>query len=461
MFLITISIALFLGLAILVVGVRGARIDDHPICRKCRFDLFGLDIAYATCPECGTPVTLDELRVGNVKRSPALIGVGVVLTVPGLLGLAILVASPRALVNKLPSDPLIWLATTSGDPTSVGELATRMTNNSLARGQADRLVQDALRRQTEHRSRWNVDWGNIVDEAILRDWLSASEVEAYLRQATAIDMFLPIRANSGSSVQPKFMFVGPIATPSDAALGSVSVRYRFDIQSATIDGRPWPLESHSLQDFWPGNRMRVIDANNSWEDTPDMDSPATWSSLAPLNAPPGTHQIVLTIAVSALHANDPQRRWFNWTQTFNQTLQVRASGESLITSITDPTKIRAVRDRIRLSVRQKGPSDRFQPELRVECEASDVAVCMRVEVWTSDTCWASRGLGIFEYPIASGVVLAQNREPIALVPPPNADKIPPPKTVRVRFIPDRREAADAGMLDIAGEPIEFVDVPVE
>lgn len=452
---------LFVGLAFVVIGLRGVRIDQHPICKKCGFDLVGLDLAYATCPECGTNLTLDEVRFGNKKRSPARTGVGAILLLPGVVGGALLVAKPAALLARLPNAPLIWLATSTGDSTSIAELANRMAANAIQPAQADQLVQAALRHQADPRSRWNIDWGNIVDEAILRDWLSAADLDRYLRQAIVVDMFLPIRSNAGTSVQPKFTFVGPIGAPSGGALGSTSVRYRFDIQSAKIDGRPWPLESHPLQEMWPGSRMRVIDGLWSSEDTPDADAPATWSSLAPLDAPPGTHQVALTIIISARHFNDPQQRWLTWSQTLNHSLQVRASGESLITSITDPAKIKTVRERIRLSVRQQGPCDAFHPELRVECAAPDMAVCMRVEVWAGDACWTSRGLGIFEYPAASGLILAQNHEPIPLLPPPNAGSIAPPQTVRVRFIPDRRQAAHAGMLDIAGEPIEFVDVPVE
>ena len=33
-----------LGLFLLILGLRGKRIDDHPWCRKCKFDLFGKEI---------------------------------------------------------------------------------------------------------------------------------------------------------------------------------------------------------------------------------------------------------------------------------------------------------------------------------------------------------------------------------------------------------------------------------
>jgi hypothetical protein len=57
MILIVLSTALTLfglaGLILLVLGVRGWRIDDHPVCRRCRFDLVGVYPAIGACPECG------------------------------------------------------------------------------------------------------------------------------------------------------------------------------------------------------------------------------------------------------------------------------------------------------------------------------------------------------------------------------------------------------------------------
>ena len=36
------AILLAIGLVALVFGLRGRKIDDHPICRLCRFDLHGI-----------------------------------------------------------------------------------------------------------------------------------------------------------------------------------------------------------------------------------------------------------------------------------------------------------------------------------------------------------------------------------------------------------------------------------
>jgi hypothetical protein len=63
-----------LGLILLIIGLRGWRIDDHPWCRKCRYDLSGLDEP-AACPECGADLARRRaVRIGlhgRVANIPA------------------------------------------------------------------------------------------------------------------------------------------------------------------------------------------------------------------------------------------------------------------------------------------------------------------------------------------------------------------------------------------------------
>lgn len=74
---------LLLGVGgILVVhGWRGRRLDDHPLCSRCRFDLHGLgiDTPDSKCPECGVMLEKCPPRIGNRKRSPARIITGATL----------------------------------------------------------------------------------------------------------------------------------------------------------------------------------------------------------------------------------------------------------------------------------------------------------------------------------------------------------------------------------------------
>src|SRR5436190_7656503 len=83
-FVILPLLLLVIGIVFLAVGWRGRTIDNHPICRKCGFDLFGLDAA-VRCPECGTELSANAIRLGHraVRRWP--LGIGVVFLLPSLL----------------------------------------------------------------------------------------------------------------------------------------------------------------------------------------------------------------------------------------------------------------------------------------------------------------------------------------------------------------------------------------
>ena len=81
-----------LGLILLRRGLRGRRIGDHPVCRKCGFDLYGLPQDRKVCPECGADLAANNaILIGHKQRRPALIYTGGALAllfvcVAGLVG---------------------------------------------------------------------------------------------------------------------------------------------------------------------------------------------------------------------------------------------------------------------------------------------------------------------------------------------------------------------------------------
>jgi hypothetical protein len=76
-----LAILTCVGLALLVAGWRGRRINDHPICRKCRFDLVGAADDAERCPECGRDLTQRRaIRIGVRRRRWLLVAFGLVTT---------------------------------------------------------------------------------------------------------------------------------------------------------------------------------------------------------------------------------------------------------------------------------------------------------------------------------------------------------------------------------------------
>jgi len=65
------SAALALGIMLVWWGRRGKKIDEHPVCRKCGFDLVGRPTGSDRCPECGADLRgRKAIAVGNRKLRP-------------------------------------------------------------------------------------------------------------------------------------------------------------------------------------------------------------------------------------------------------------------------------------------------------------------------------------------------------------------------------------------------------
>src|SRR5688500_14362576 len=78
------------GLLLVLVGRRGRRVDDHPLCRRCGFDLFAKPADSTACPECGADVTRRPrraVRIGHRVRRGKLVLAGALLMVVSSAGL--------------------------------------------------------------------------------------------------------------------------------------------------------------------------------------------------------------------------------------------------------------------------------------------------------------------------------------------------------------------------------------
>src|SRR3954452_20405965 len=86
------GVASLLTLALLVYALRGRRVDDHPLCRRCGFDLFGKPAESTVCSECGADlgrrramrVGQRESRAGLLRMAWPALAISVVWS--GLLG---------------------------------------------------------------------------------------------------------------------------------------------------------------------------------------------------------------------------------------------------------------------------------------------------------------------------------------------------------------------------------------
>src|SRR5262245_35278626 len=102
-------LAILIAIALLAIALRGRRIDDHPLCRKCKFDLTGKPDTSTRCPECGADLTRPHAtRVGHRKIRPRLASVAVSIFVACVF-LAPFASAPAIYTRSLPYQPLFLL----------------------------------------------------------------------------------------------------------------------------------------------------------------------------------------------------------------------------------------------------------------------------------------------------------------------------------------------------------------
>ena len=122
-----------LGAAGVVVGLRGLRartLDDHPICRRCKYDLFGLPDDRRQCPECGAELTeAGAVTIGHRAPRPRAMITGFVLFWLAL-GVGRLADWRYELIVSRPTR--LYDAVTNGDLAEVDRLLRK--DPSLAHG---------------------------------------------------------------------------------------------------------------------------------------------------------------------------------------------------------------------------------------------------------------------------------------------------------------------------------------
>src|SRR5690606_32442250 len=140
------TLAAALGLTLFLVGWRGCAVDDHPVCRRCGFDLSGTPDA-PRCNECGRELTKrPAVRIGNRQRRRWAIAAGSALLLP-VLGVLLLVGYGTATdVDWQHHKPAWWLAREiRGDDESarlaaLREFSRRHTLSELSEAGVDSAV---------------------------------------------------------------------------------------------------------------------------------------------------------------------------------------------------------------------------------------------------------------------------------------------------------------------------------
>lgn len=268
------------GLLLLVLGLRGRRIDDHPVCRRCRFDLVGALPGAGVCPECGSDLGRRRaVRHGQRRRRRELIAAGAVALVlaPGALVGGYAAAWARWTPYRVL--PTTWLvAMVDPDSPSTGaaalrELARRAERGALSPETSAKLVDLALERQERHDLPWSAAWGEPLGAAFAGGALSAEQVERYVRAAMTPSLAIRSPAAAGEDQWPLgFEISGArVGTRSYAHPGIVARLQRVEVGGTALD----------LTGRGPMTGLVYLHAGVT----------SSVSHHLPLTAEPGTHRV--------------------------------------------------------------------------------------------------------------------------------------------------------------------------
>jgi hypothetical protein len=208
-----LAIAILTCGALLLLGLRGRRVDDHPVCRRCRFDLTGVYPQVASCPECGSSLAASSaVRLGNRCRNrPAIIlGSSLLVMLSAAGGLATWGVATAFDWNTIKPAWLL-LREVRGDSGGAAreELLKRAGQDRLPPGLRKTLIDRALEVHGDPEANWDSAWATFLEDQWAAGLLTSAQIARYARQAVRTTATIrPSQARQGAtagvviSVQP-------------------------------------------------------------------------------------------------------------------------------------------------------------------------------------------------------------------------------------------------------------------
>lgn len=202
-----VLLAALAGVVLFWLGVRGRRLNTHPACRRCGFDLLGVFPGGANCPECGAPLGARRaVRAGVRQRQRSLMTIGggllAVVALAIATGVWFMFAGPSLNAYK----PAYFLVLEGRHADAVmsreaaKELLARQSDGSLSDRQTAWAVSGALALQADTGSVWVGEWGDLVERARAAGKVSDADYERFLRQSAVLALVARPSAARGETI---------------------------------------------------------------------------------------------------------------------------------------------------------------------------------------------------------------------------------------------------------------------
>lgn len=321
---------LLLGVVLLWLGLRGRRVNRHPVCRWCSFDLEGVYPASPTCPECGAGLKRTRaVRIGVRRRlwPVVLLAAPLILLPAATFGLAFFAAvTGSSLHAHLPLGVLLFQSGYAS-PAMSGEIASevlaRMKARSLSKAQYARAIEAALALQADQSRPWVSGWGAVIERARADGELSSAQDARYLIQAPTISITARDRVRPGDPIPVHLSAVSARLAPGEtytAMLWAPTIRLgqqrTWRVQPEDQEGPALATMFSPLRElvgylWFTGDQPTGGGRFGGFGGLSGMQS-AVMGVRCPEGAPPGTHKLEIELAV-LLH--DAQRG--NTRRTFS------------------------------------------------------------------------------------------------------------------------------------------------
>jgi hypothetical protein len=246
------------GVVLTVIGWRGRKVNDHPYCGTCRFDLSGLLLEggeVPKCPECGTPLRGAGAKpliygLSVRRRTPLICGI-TLLMVLGALFVLMNTPSAAALDRAMPVVLLRMQARwggTSARARIIKELSRRLYAGELDQEQVDEITTDILKVQANPSAKWDELWGEFMEDALAKGLVSVPDANKFAQQAIdSIDLTVYTPHLSGQSVFPRFKsrtkYLGFGTRMGEGSTESTNLNLTARGITLTIDGVDIPMLS--------------------------------------------------------------------------------------------------------------------------------------------------------------------------------------------------------------------------
>ena len=326
------AVFLVCGLVLLVFGWRGRRINDHPICRQCRFDLAGIFPAVTTCPECGTDLAPDKAVCRGARRKrrgPLLIGLVLLLASAGVAGTLVWSWGTNFNWNTIkPVWMLLREARSSGavGGAAVDELRRRIDEDLVGDATLERLVRRAFEVQQSDSSAWHPAWGDIVEVGFGQGLLTGEQQQAYWERAISVSLATRARWDPTKPTRVGFYLNG-------TRLGTrPSAGFTIEPRSVHLDGGDIDLTlvSPARLELW-ADSMGLL-----W----DPLQPGDWSVLG--TGAPGTHDVTAMFRVAVFDLKTTSTL-AAWNAEATGSVEVVEPGAPLALPVRDPSLAKAMR----------------------------------------------------------------------------------------------------------------------